>query len=140
MNMDHDILAWGWTVVLLPVLIGVFKSQIGEFIGDYMLYRNRRYDSDGDPGTGQWCMVQSAATGEWCRAFVEKYTFSIFRPSKRLVHVWFPHQDALDPNFDKCRTEWIKAPMPFKAWRSMMSGGLPKEALPENGWGEKEKK
>ena len=42
-----------WATIFIPVVIGFFKKEISTFIGDLMIYRNRAFDADGDPGTSQ---------------------------------------------------------------------------------------
>jgi len=98
------------------VLINIFKEQLADFFSDMMMYWTRRYDSDDNPATGQFCMCQSNATGEWAKVYVENYVFSI-RPSKRLIYVWFPYKkDGL----------YICSPKTYKQWRKeYTTGGLP---------------
>lgn len=109
---------WLWITLVLPVLIGFFKNEISSLIGDYMVYKNRAFDEDGDPGTGEPCYIQSSATGQYVKVLVAEYQFGL-APSKRRV---ITHQKSPEGNIDKI----IVVPYSYSAWAGMVKGSMPK--------------
>jgi len=105
-----------WATICIPVIMGFFKSEISTFIGDLMIYRNRAFDNDGDPGTSQDCFIQSGATGEFNRITVAEYRFGL-APSKRKVITY-----QADPNGDK--DKYIVVPFSYAAWAGIVKGSL----------------
>jgi len=118
MNFDAN---WLWITLVLPVIIGIFKNEIGRFFSDYTVYKNRAFDADGDPGTGQHCYVQSGATGEYVKVYVDEYQFGL-APSKRKI---ITHQK--DPDGDQGKV--IIVPYSYTIWASMVKGSLQKERM-----------
>ncbi len=110
-----DNLIYSLPLAIITVFIGIFKTQLGSFFNDLSLYRNRRYDKDGNPATGEICHIFNPATGAWGQAYIEKYTFSVF-PSGRKVYVWF---ESLDSDF---KNIWIRSPMLYSNWNNLLSG------------------
>ena len=116
MNFDIN---WLWITLVLPVVVGIFKNEIGRFFSDYTVYKNRRFDNDGDPGTGEYCYIQSGATGEYVKVYIDEYEFGLV-PSKRKV---ITHQK--DPDGDENKV--IVVPYLYTQWVSMVKGSLQKE-------------
>ncbi len=115
MNIDTN---WILITLFLPVIIAFFKKEISTLIGDYMIYKNRAFDNDGDPGTGQKCYVQSGATGKYVLLTVASYHFGL-SPSKRKI---ITHQS--DPNGDE--RKYIVVPYTYSVWNKMIKGSLQK--------------
>jgi len=67
--------AWVWTVLLLPVLVGVFKSEIGKIITSWRIYRSRPFDTDRDTDTPEICMLGNPATGGSSYCVILDYIF-----------------------------------------------------------------
>lgn len=80
---------WIWVAVILPVLIGFFKAEIGRILTAYNVYRLRSFDVDGDPTTADAVQMLNGATGEWGDATIEKYVFSL-SSKKRGVYILYP--------------------------------------------------
>lgn len=118
MGTEIDV-SWLWLTLILPVIIGIFKHEIATFIGDYSTYRNRSFDQDGDPGTGEDCYLQCDATGDFNKITVAEYRFGL-APSKRKV---ITHQTAPSGDLDKV----IVVPYSYSKWSSMVKGSLPRE-------------
>ena len=83
--MNEINISWLWSFILLPFIVGFSKSYINSFLQDYSIYKNRMFDDDQNPKTGQSCYIKSSATGNWSQIVVSEYTFSIFFPSKRTI-------------------------------------------------------
>ncbi len=115
MNIDTN---WIIITLFVPVIIAFFKKEISSFIGDYIIYKNRMFDVDGDPGTGQDCYIQSSATGKFIRITVDKYQFGL-SPSKRKIITFQSDPDG-DP--DKI----IVVPYTYSVWNSIIKGSLAK--------------
>ncbi len=116
--MDFDA-NWLWITLVLPVVVGIFKHEIGRFFSDYTVYKNRRFDSDGDPGTGQHCYVQSGATGEYVKIYVDEYTFGLAPSSRKVI------TQQKDPEGDEWKV--IVVPYSYTQWASMVRGSLQKD-------------
>ncbi len=80
---------WLWVVVILPVLIGFFKTEIGRTLTAWNVYRLRAFDMDGCPGTPDRVQLLNGATGAWGDAIIEKYIFS-FSAKTRGVYLRYP--------------------------------------------------
>lgn len=79
--MNHWIVA----VIILPVLAGVFKTEIGNLLTAWNVYRLRAFDADGNPATSDRVQILCGATGRWVDATI-KYKFS-FSAKTRGVYV-----------------------------------------------------
>jgi len=80
---------WWWATILLPVLIGFFKTEIGKMVTAYNVYRLRAFDVDGDPTTSDKAQLLNDATGKWSDIIIEKYVFSL-SARKRGVYIRYP--------------------------------------------------
>jgi len=87
--MNSENVNWLWAVVLLPVLVGIFKSEIGKFFTVWNVYRLRAFDSDGNPGSPDNVQILNSATGKWGNAIIEKYVFSL-SSRRRGVYLLYP--------------------------------------------------
>ena len=65
---------WMWTLVFVPVFIGIFKSQIGEIFSDWKIYSGRLYDQDGNPKSADICQLVNEA-GQKFICIIERYNF-----------------------------------------------------------------
>lgn len=97
-------------VLIVPVLIGFFRKQISDFITDAITYKNRKFDDDGDPATGQDCYIQCAATGQYISLYIKEYRFGILPSSRRVVTV----QNYYDMRLTVTYT--------YEQWRGLVKG------------------
>jgi len=118
--MELDV-NWLWITLVLPVAIGIFKNEIGRFFSDYATYQNRMFDTDGDPGTGQYCYIQSSATGEYVKIYIDDYKFGL-APSDRKVITF---QDDPDGTGNKI----IVVPYSYTQWKGIIKGSLQREFI-----------
>jgi hypothetical protein len=98
--------------VLIPVI-----NEIANFFGDLMTYRNRSFDEDGDPGTGQDCFIQSEATGEFNRVTIKEYKFGLAPSNRKVITL----QKSPVKN-----DEVIEVPYTYKKWATIVKGSLSK--------------
>lgn len=105
--------------ILVPAIVAMFKTQIAQFFDDYTVYKNRMFDADGDPGTGEYCYLQNKTTGKFVKLMVFKYEFS-FWPSKRLVWVLWPA-----PSGEEGKV--IIVPYTYSQWANIQKGSLEKD-------------
>jgi len=63
--------------VVLPVLIGLFKTELGNLLKAWRIYRARPFDKDRDPLTADKCQVLCGATGDWKDITILKYQMSL---------------------------------------------------------------
>ncbi|MFK5952478.1 MAG: hypothetical protein QM498_05410 [Desulfobacterium sp.] len=89
MNLDGLMNNWIVIAVILPVLIGFFKSEIGGFLTSWNIYRLRAFDLDGRPDTEDKVELLNGATGAWSIAIIEKYVFCL-SPMRRGVYLRYP--------------------------------------------------
>ena len=87
--MNSENVNWLWAVVLLPVLVGIFKSELGKLFTIWNVYRLRAFDSDGNPGSPDNVQILNSATGKWGNAIIEKYVFSL-SSRRRGVYLLYP--------------------------------------------------
>ena len=80
---------WLWIAVILPVLIGFFKTEIGRLLAAWSVYRLRAFDADGNPATSDHVQLLNGATGEWGDAVIERYVFSLSART-RGVYIRYP--------------------------------------------------
>jgi len=72
--------------VVLPVFVGLFKTEISNLLKAWRLYLTRPFDEDRDPLTPSKCQIRCDATGKWEDAIIEKYQMSLFA-NKRGVFI-----------------------------------------------------
>ena len=89
---------WIWIAIILPVIVGLFKSEIGSFLLDLKIYKTKEF-SEGDE-----VELLNTSLGKWGKVIILDYTFSL-SPHHRVVT--FQHTDG--------HIEHI----PFKIWASM---------------------
>lgn len=80
---------WFLMIVILPVIIGFFKKEIGDFLTAWKAYRLRSFDADGNPNTSDRVQILCGATGTWVDAIILKHVFSL-SPKKRGVYIMYP--------------------------------------------------
>jgi len=80
---------WVMVAIILPVLAGMFKAEIGNLIKVWNIYRLRSFDEDGNPATSDRVQILNGATGVWGDAIIEKYVFSL-SSKKRGVYLLYP--------------------------------------------------
>ncbi len=85
-----------WGAILLPVLIGVFKSELLELYADYRIWKNRAVKE------GDLVELLNPNTGSWTEVEVIDYTFGLMVTDRV---VWFKHVGS-------GRVEAV----PFKVW------------------------
>jgi hypothetical protein len=78
-------------MVILPVLAGIFKNEIGMLFKSWNAYRNRPFDTDGDPETPETCEILNGATGEWVPVEILRYCWS---PKATKRGVWIKYADG----------------------------------------------
>lgn len=88
MNINSVATNWLWAVVVLPVIAGIFKSEIGKFFTAWNVYRLRSFDVDGNPATSDEVEIFNGATGKWGKVEV-KIRFSM---SSRIrgAYIYYP--------------------------------------------------
>jgi len=80
---------WLWTLVVFPIIIGVFKTELGNIWKAWRTYQLRAFDADGNPATSDRVQLLNGATGEWGDAIIEKYKFTL-NAKKRGVYLLYP--------------------------------------------------
>lgn len=103
--------------VLIPVLIAKVKKDLTIFFEDLTTYRNRRFDSDGDPGIGCECYIEKGTSGLFKKILVKDYTFHILSTKREVITV----QDA--PEGEGV----IIVPYTYAQWRKVLKGSLIKD-------------
>ena len=81
---------WLWCMIILPVMIGLFKAEIGKLFTVWNIYRLRAFDLDGDPNTKDNVEVLCGATGAWRKVIIEKYVWSL-STARRGVYLKYPN-------------------------------------------------
>ncbi|WP_353258518.1 hypothetical protein [Prochlorothrix hollandica] len=112
--MDLQINAFLLGSILVPLLAGLFKSEIIGIYQTWALYNVRPFDEDRNPNTPDRCQLHSAATGQWSDITIEKYCFSL---NKNKAGVYIRH---LLPD-NKTAAEQIS----FEAWAGMRKRKMP---------------
>lgn len=84
--MDKE---WLWAMVILPVIIGFFKTEISNLLTAWNVYRLRAFDMDGNPETSDVVEMLNGAKGEWEPAIIKKYKFWA-GSKKRGVYIEYP--------------------------------------------------
>jgi len=80
---------WLIAVIILPIVAGFFKAEIGRLITSWNVYRLRAFDVDGNPATSDKVQLLNGATGKWESCIIEKYVFSL-SAKKRGVYLLYP--------------------------------------------------
>lgn len=107
---------WLWFTLVVPVVMGIFKSEIGALFRDYSVYRHRMFDEDGDPATGEPCHI--LIKGEWKKIMVAEYQFGL-SPAKRRVITYQP-----DPKGGF--NDMIVVPYTYTQWANLIKGSVSK--------------
>jgi len=89
MNLESVTGSWLWVMVLLPVLVAIFKTELGKIFTAWNIYRLRAFDLDGNPGTEDQLQLLNGATGEWSDAIIEQYVFTLSSKT-RGVYLRYP--------------------------------------------------
>ena len=71
--MEKINLNWFMVMILLPVIVAIFKAEIGRIFTSWSIYRLRAFDVDGDPNTPDQVQMLNGATGEWFTVTIVKY-------------------------------------------------------------------
>lgn len=87
--MDELFNNWLMAVIVIPILVGFFKNEIGNALTAWNIYRLRSFDSDGNPATSDCVQILNDATGVWVDAIIEKYLFSL-NSKTRGVYLRYP--------------------------------------------------
>ena len=87
--MDAVMNNWLVVAIVLPLVIGFFKTEIGNLIIAYNVYRLRAFDADGNPDTEEPVQILNGATGEWGDVVVERYRFWAHK-KERGVYLRYP--------------------------------------------------
>lgn len=80
---------WFLVMIILPVLVGFFKTEIGNLLTAWNVYRLRAFDADGNPNTSDRVQILNGATGKWGNATIEKYKFCL-SSRRRGVYLLYP--------------------------------------------------
>ena len=94
---------WFIGIILIPVVIGIFKSEIGRLFTSWNIYRLRIFDVDGDPNTPD--QVQLFSGGKWNTVVIVKYCMWV-RTSSRGVHIKYSNGSVRKFSF----LEWKAQP------------------------------
>jgi len=86
--MENIMNNWIIGVIILPVVVGLFKAEIGKILTAWNVYRLRAFDTDGNPATSDKVQLLNGATGQWGDAWI-KYRFSL-SARKRGVYITYP--------------------------------------------------
>jgi len=91
MNIESQTVNWLWAIVILPVVAGFFKAEIGKLFTAWNVYRLRAFDADGNPATSDKVQILNVATGEWGDVTIKRYVFSL---SSRTRGVYLEYPDG----------------------------------------------
>lgn len=86
-NMEN----WIWGVIVLPVVIGVFKSELASLWTAWSVYHARPFDDDGNPDTIFNCEVFNGSNGEWVPVKIVGYRMSL---NKNKRGVWVEYENG----------------------------------------------
>jgi len=78
-------------MIVIPVVVGIFKTEIFNFFKAWSIYRARPFDKDRNPNTPDSCQVLCTATGKWISITILKYVMS-FDKVKRGVYIRYYNQ------------------------------------------------
>lgn len=97
-GVEIDVNEWLIVAVVLPVLAGIFKSEIGKLFTVWNIYRLRQFDSDGNPKTSEKVQLLNDNTGRWIEVTIVEYRFT-FSTKKRGVYLLYPNGEREKLNF-----------------------------------------
>ena len=120
-NLSPTMIWAGIVTTAIGVFMAIFRQTITNFltslIRDRKLYNHRRVDYDGDPATGEFCIITSNTDDSvFYIAFVEDHQWSWFYAFKRIV---------IYKQFDKRIDAWIKKTKSYTEWRKLEVSPLP---------------
>lgn len=95
-------------VLIIPVVLGFFKTEIANLITAWNVYRKREFDRDGDPDSPDKAQLLNGSTGQWGDITIEKYVFSL-NSAERGVYVLYPdggRERISLINWAKMRKRW----------------------------------
>jgi hypothetical protein len=102
---------WIWALVVLPVVIAYFKTELGKFINAYSIYKLKSFDIDGNKNTEDKLQILNGATGSWGDVVVEDYIF--FASSKtRGIYLVYPDGGREKVSFNTWSTFRVRTPPP----------------------------
>ena len=104
---------WFYSVIILPIIIGFFKSTISTYIEDRKIYKTRKYDDDKNPKTGEYCLLQSGATGNWNKILIKEYKFGILPTSRKVITIQ-------ESQYGKTLVAYS-----YDQWKNLVTGTLP---------------
>lgn len=81
---------WLIAAVVLPVVAGIFKTELRNLWKAWSVYRARPFDEDRDPNTPSTCELFNGAAGTWEPIEIEKYQMSL-KKGNRGVFVKYPN-------------------------------------------------
>lgn len=87
--MDTLMNNWLIAAILFPVAAGFFKTEIGNLLKAWSVYRSRAFDVDGNPATSGRAQIMNGATGVWVDVTLV-YKFSL-SAKKRGVYLTYPN-------------------------------------------------
>ena len=123
MKISQLILGTG--TLLFPLIIALFKREIGNLYQSWAIYNSRPFDQDRKPDTPDRCQLYNAATGGWENILIERYQFS-WKQDKRGVFIC--HTVANGDTIELARER-----ISFDVWASMRKRTIPEpEAQPSN--------
>jgi len=79
-------LNWLWGLILVPVIAGIFRSELGEAFETYRIYKCGMMDSDGNPKTMEKIWIHYYGTDIWELITVVHYQWGIMR-HQRFVRI-----------------------------------------------------
>jgi hypothetical protein len=80
---------WMVGAVVLPVLAGIFKNELGGLWKAWSVYKARPFDNDRDPDTPSTCELFNASSGLWEPVEIERYRMSL-KKGERGVFLRYP--------------------------------------------------
>ncbi|MGF1521705.1 MAG: hypothetical protein ACFBSF_05225 [Leptolyngbyaceae cyanobacterium] len=117
MKISQFILGAG--TLLLPLVVALFKREIGSLYQSWAIYNSRPFDQDRKPDTPDRCQLYNSSTGEWEDILIEKYKFS-WKQDQRGVFICHPVATKDDNTM-----QWAKERIPFDVWATMRKRTMP---------------
>ena len=115
MTIKQVILGAG--TLLLPLVVALFKREIGSLYQSWAIYNSRPFDQDRKPDTPDKCQLYNSATGKWEDILIERYQYS-WKQDKRGVFIGHPVAQG-------DTTQWARERIPFDVWASMRKRTVP---------------
>jgi len=78
-------------MVLIPVVIGLFKTEVSNIFRAWRIYVARPFDKDRNPNTSDTCQILCTSTGKWIDITILKYVMS-FSAGKRGVYIKYSNK------------------------------------------------